>query len=73
MDGAGDAAGDTAAIVERVNRDTRALLAEPEVKKALAALVMQAASSTPEELRERIRRDIDKWRRIAAAAGIKAE
>ncbi|MGD0023276.1 MAG: tripartite tricarboxylate transporter substrate binding protein [Xanthobacteraceae bacterium] len=61
------------AIVERVNRDTRALLAEPEVQKALAALVMQAASSTPEELRERIRRDIEKWRRLAAEAGIKAE
>lgn len=66
-------AGTPPAIVERVNRDTRALLAEPEVKKALAALVMQAASSTPEELRERIRRDIDKWRRLAAEAGIKAE
>jgi tripartite-type tricarboxylate transporter receptor subunit TctC len=56
-----------------MNRETRAVVADPEVQKALAAQVLQPRSSTPEELRDRIRQDIDKWRRIAAEAGIKAE
>ncbi|MCC6780748.1 MAG: tripartite tricarboxylate transporter substrate binding protein [Hyphomicrobiales bacterium] len=62
-----------ATIVERLNRETRAVLAEPEVRSALAAQVLQVAPSSPEEMRERIRHDIEKWRRIAAEAGIKAE
>jgi tripartite-type tricarboxylate transporter receptor subunit TctC len=62
-----------AALVERMNKETRAVVADPEVQKALAGQVVQPRSSTPDELRERIRQDIDKWRRIAAEAGIKAE
>ena len=62
-----------AALVERMNQETRAVVADPEVQKGLAAQVVQPRSSTPEELRERIRQDIDKWRKIAAEAGIKAE
>jgi tripartite-type tricarboxylate transporter receptor subunit TctC len=66
-------AGTPSAIVERMNRETRAVLAEPEVRSALAAQVLLVQPSSPEEMRERIRRDIAKWRRIAAEAGIKAE
>jgi tripartite-type tricarboxylate transporter receptor subunit TctC len=61
------------AIVERLNRETRAVLAEPEVRTALAAQVLQVEPSSPEEMRERIRRDIEKWRKIAVEAGIKPE
>ncbi len=61
------------AIVERLNRETRAVLAEPEVRRALAAQVLQVEPSSPEEMRERIRRDIEKWRKIAVEAGIKPE
>jgi hypothetical protein len=43
------------------------------VRSALAAQVLLVQPSSPEEMRERIRRDIAKWRRIAAEAGIKAE
>jgi tripartite-type tricarboxylate transporter receptor subunit TctC len=39
----------------------------------LNAQAVQPTSSTPDELRERIRRDIEKWRTIAAEAGIKPE
>lgn len=59
------------AIIERMNRETRATLADPAVVKALAGQVLQARASSPEEVRERIRRDIEKWRRIADEAGIK--
>jgi tripartite-type tricarboxylate transporter receptor subunit TctC len=59
------------ALVERLNDDTRAAIADPEVRKGLARLALIPRSSTPDELRERIRSEIAKWKRIAAEAGIK--
>jgi tripartite-type tricarboxylate transporter receptor subunit TctC len=59
------------ALVARMNKETRAVIADPEVQKALARLALRPRSSTPEELRERISSDIAKWHRIAAEAGIK--
>ena len=61
------------AIIARMNQETVAALAEPDVRQGLAAQAVQVTSSTPDELRERIRRDIEKWRTIAAEAGIKPE
>ena len=61
------------AIIARMNRETVAALAKPDVRQGLAAQAVQATSSTPDELRERIRHDIEKWRTIAAEAGIEPE
>jgi tripartite-type tricarboxylate transporter receptor subunit TctC len=61
------------AVVARLNRETRMVLAAPETQETLAAQAVDVAPSSPEELQERIRRDIDKWRALAAAAGIHAE
>ena len=61
------------ALIERINTEARAAIADPAVRKALAGQIVQPRSSTPDELRERIRADIAKWRRIAAEAGIKPE
>jgi tripartite-type tricarboxylate transporter receptor subunit TctC len=66
-------AGSPAAIVQRLNREIHALLAEPGVQDALAAQAVQIDPSTPEAVTERIRRDIDKWRKLAAEAGIREE
>ena len=61
------------AIVARLNREINAILGEADVKKALAGQAIETELSTPEKLRERIRADIEKWRAIAANAGIRAE
>ncbi len=61
------------AIIGRLNRELHAALMAPEVQDGLAAQAMQVDPSTPEELHERIRRDIDKWSALAAAVGIRAE
>jgi tripartite-type tricarboxylate transporter receptor subunit TctC len=61
------------AIVARLNREIRATLASPEVQEGLAAQAVEIVPSSPEELTARIRRDTDKWRALAAAAGIHAE
>ncbi len=52
-------------VVTRMNRELRAVLAMSDVIEALKAQGLNAASSTPDELRALIARDIDKWRRLA--------
>jgi tripartite-type tricarboxylate transporter receptor subunit TctC len=61
------------AIVGRLNRELHTVLMAPDVRDSLAAQAEDVEPSTPQELRDRIRRDIDKWRALAAAAGIRAE
>jgi tripartite-type tricarboxylate transporter receptor subunit TctC len=61
------------AIIARLNREIATVLAAPEVKEALAAQAVEVTPGTPEELREHIRRDIEKWRALAAATGIHVE
>jgi len=61
------------AIVGRLNRELHAVLTAPEVQDGLAAQAVQIDPGSPEELHDRIGRDIDKWRALATAAGIRAE
>jgi tripartite-type tricarboxylate transporter receptor subunit TctC len=51
-------------VVARMNRELRTVLAMPDVIEALKAQGLNAASSTPDELRALIARDIDKWRKF---------
>jgi len=66
-------AGTSPAIVARLNREIAAIMAMDDVKRALGAQGIRAVSSTPEELHERIRREIELWRGLAVKAGIKTE
>ena len=61
------------AIVARLNRELSEILGLDEVKRVLAAQAIYARSSTPEQLRERIAKEIAQWREVAAKAGIKPE
>ena len=58
------------AIVERLNREVRAILQEPDMQKRLADLGGIATPSSPEEMRERIRREIARWRHVANVKNI---
>jgi tripartite-type tricarboxylate transporter receptor subunit TctC len=58
------------AIVERLNKEVRAAVAAPEVKKRLQDLGIDARASTPEQLRERLVADIAKWRAVIEKANI---
>jgi tripartite-type tricarboxylate transporter receptor subunit TctC len=60
-------------LTARLNREMNAILGEPAVKRALAAQAIEAETSTPDELRDFIRADLEKWRAVAARAGIKPE
>ncbi len=60
-------------IVARVETDIRAALAKAEVRSAFAALGMEVASGTPEELAALMQRDAARWVAVVKRAGIKAE
>jgi tripartite-type tricarboxylate transporter receptor subunit TctC len=60
-------------ILTRLNQELNAILELPDVKKGLALQAISVELSTPDKLRELIRTDIEKWRTIAAKAGVKPE
>jgi len=63
-------AGTAPDIVATLNRALRDVLADPETKKQMLELGIEAMASSPEELRTRLRADIDKWAGVIARAGI---
>jgi tripartite-type tricarboxylate transporter receptor subunit TctC len=60
-------------VVARMNRELRAVLTMPDMVEALKAQGIDAAPSTPDELRALITRDIDKWRKLAQATANPAD
>jgi tripartite-type tricarboxylate transporter receptor subunit TctC len=57
-------------IVKALNEALHAILAEPDVKRRLLELGIEAKASTPEEISARLRSDIDKWNKVIGKAGI---
>ena len=66
-------AGTPGAIVARLNRAVNEVLNAPQVKASLLQQGLELEPGPPEALAGRIRTDIDKWRRVIAQAGIRAE
>lgn len=66
-------AGTPAPIVERLNREFRAVLAEPELRARLAAQGVEPTGSTPQEAARWIRDDTEKWRRVITEAKISVD
>jgi len=58
------------AIVARMGRELKEVLAQPDVIEAFKAQGIEALVSTPEELRARVERDIEKWKKLAQETGI---
>jgi len=67
------APGTPAAIVERLNQEVRHVLALPDVTARLTDAGNVAMPSTPQQYRDRVEREIARWRRVITAAGIKQE
>ena len=59
-----------APIVARLNRDIRAALATPEVRKKLQDLHITARSSSPEQARQLLESEIQRWGEVIARAHI---
>ena len=60
-------------IVAKLNSEIARTLVIPDVKKRMDDIAVELASSTPEELAERMRRDAEKWGGIIASIGIKPQ
>lgn len=66
-------AGTPRSIIDRLNGETRQMLALPATAQRFAAFGIDLLPSTPEQMAERIRVDLPLWTKIVRDAGIEAE
>ena len=66
-------AGTPRAIIERLNRESVAVLNNPEYRKLLADQAIDPIGSTPEELGQYIRREVDKWAKVVKDTGARID
>jgi tripartite-type tricarboxylate transporter receptor subunit TctC len=66
-------AGTPDAVVRALHAEVRRAMADAGMRRQLAALGIEPASSTPEEFDQLMRNEIPKWARIVKASGAKAE
>ena len=61
----------TAAVLDRLNAETNKALNDAEMRQRLAAAGLEATPSTPAQLSQLMRDDLDKWTKVVRAAKIK--
>ena len=61
------------AIVDRLNKELNAILAQPDQRDAILATASEPAGGTPEQFRDLIRTETVKWAEVVRAAKIQAE
>lgn len=66
-------AGMTAAVVDKINRDVTRAVASADVREQLAKLGNDTMSMTPAEFGQFVRRELDDYRKVIKAAGIKPQ
>ena len=66
-------AGTPREIVAKLNEAMVAVLRTPEMKEQLAKLGQEVAWSTPDEFALFLREETEKWRKVIAASGLKAQ
>lgn len=62
-----------AGIIDRLNREVRRVLAEPDVQKRFADLGGSAAPSTPDELRKQVEAEIARWHKTVESRRIERQ
>lgn len=60
-------------VIERMNREINAALAQPEVRDRLAASGCDVAPGTPEALGARVAGDVARWKKLATEKNIRAD
>lgn len=60
-------------IVAKINRDTNAVLAQPEVRGPLESVGMIVATGTPEQFRAFIAAEVEKWTALVKATGMQPD
>jgi tripartite-type tricarboxylate transporter receptor subunit TctC len=60
-------------IIEKLNSEINAILAEPEMKKRLVELGGEPLIQSPEAFGEQIKAETEKWKKVVEFAGLKVE
>lgn len=66
-------AGTPRAIIERLNRETVAAMAQPDVRKKLTDLGLDVITGTPADFSAAIERELPRWGRVIKQLGVKGE
>jgi tripartite-type tricarboxylate transporter receptor subunit TctC len=66
-------AGTPADVIKTLNDALREILADGDVRGRLLELGIEAKASSPEEISDRLKADIDKWARVIEKAGIEKQ
>ena len=64
-------AGTSAAVIEKLNRETAKIMALPDIRDRLGALGIVPLSNTPAQFADVIRAEAPYWARLIRDAGIK--
>jgi tripartite-type tricarboxylate transporter receptor subunit TctC len=60
-------------VLKTLNKEINVALADPELQGKTERLGMTARGSTPEEMRARMERDINRWAGVIEKAGIERQ
>jgi tripartite-type tricarboxylate transporter receptor subunit TctC len=60
-------------IIDNLNRELGAILAEPDTKERFAGFGGIPAHSTPDAMRSRVEREIERWKKVVADRGIERQ
>jgi tripartite-type tricarboxylate transporter receptor subunit TctC len=66
-------AGTRKPIIDKLSAELKRALADPEVLKHIESLGMEPVSGTPDELREWIRSELARWKKVVRDAGIQPQ
>jgi tripartite-type tricarboxylate transporter receptor subunit TctC len=66
-------AGTPKAIVDLLQREIAAIVAQPDVAERLTKLGFKAVANTPDQFGERIRLEMDKWGKVVRDAKLRIE
>ena len=61
------------AVIDRLNREMNSVLADKAVQKKIEGQGAEVETSTPEQLKTLVQKEVARWRSVVAAAKIKAE
>ena len=66
-------AGTPPEVIETLNREMRAALSDPELVQRYTELGLEPLPTSPDELSERLKREIIKWQRVILDFGIEQQ
>jgi tripartite-type tricarboxylate transporter receptor subunit TctC len=71
--GIGAPAGTPQPVVDKLNKELNAALAQPEAKKKIAEMGLTVVASTPAQATQLVNSEIERWSAVIKQAGIKAD